>query len=89
MGTNYFVKKKKPRIVKVYDEEHIGKSSAGNKFTIQTQTELYKNFEEFKNFLLSNKEYDIINEYDEKEDPKELLNYIEKVGYEFEDREFS
>ena len=44
MGTNYYAIKKKPRIVKVYDEIHLGKSSAGWKFAFQEQ-EQYHNFE--------------------------------------------
>lgn len=91
MGTNYYFRKKKPKIIKIkdYDERHLGKSSLGNKFTIQTLPELYNNFEEFKKFLLNNNEYNIFDEYGRKQTAEELLNYIEEVGYEFEDREFS
>ena len=91
MSTNYYIKLKKPRIVKMkdYASKHLGKSSAGNRFTIQTQPELYNNFEEFKKFLMIHEEYNIVDEYGRKENVEDFLRYIEKTGYEFEDREFS
>lgn len=105
MGTNYYAVKKKPRIVKVYDEIHLGKSSVGWKFNFQRQPEYYNNFEEFKKFVLSNEEFDFIDEYGHKIEPKELLELIEEEqkennpddftydnninGYRFTDEEFS
>ena len=72
MGTNYYAVKKKPRIVKIYDEIHLGKSSVGWKFVFQEQ-EQYHNFEEFKDFILNNDEWIIKNEYGE-----EISNSIEE-----------
>ena len=77
MGTNYYAVKKKPRIVEIYDEIHLGKSSCGWKFCFQEQ-EQYHNFEEFKDFILNNKEYIIKDEYGRKIKPQELLNLIEE-----------
>lgn len=76
MGTNYFAVKKKPRIVEIYDKFHIGKSSVGWKFYFQSQKE-YKNFDEFKNWLLTQKDYIIKDEYDREITPKELMEIIE------------
>ena len=103
MGTNYYAVKKKPRIVKVYDEIHLGKSSCGWKFVFQEQ-EQYHNFEEFKDFILNSKEYIIKDEYGRKIKPQELLDLIEEKqkennpddftynknvnGYRFDDRDF-
>ena len=78
MGTNYYAVKKKPRIVKVYDDFHIGKSSIGWKFVFQKQPEYYNNFEEFKNFILNNDEWEIKDEYGRKIKPQELLDFIEE-----------
>lgn len=105
MGTNYYAVKKKPRIIKVYDKIHLGKSSIGWRFAFQGQPEYYKNYKEFENFILNNKEFDIIDEYGHKIEPKELLEliaekqkennpddftYDENIdGYRFSDEEFS
>ena len=102
MGTNYYAVKKKPRIVKIHDEIHLGKSSYGWKFAFQEQ---YHNFEEFKDFILNNKEYIIKDEYGRKIKPQELLDLIEEKqkennpddftydknvgGYRFIDSDFS
>ena len=104
MGTNYYAIKKKPRIVKIYDEIHLGKSSIGWKFVFQEQ-EQYHNFEEFKDFILNNNEWIIKDEYGEEVSPKELLKLIEEKqkennpddftwdknvdGYRFTDKDFS
>lgn len=104
MGTNYYAIKKKPRIVKIYDEIHLGKSSAGWKFAFQEQ-EQYHNFEEFKDFILNNNEWIIKNEYDKEISPNDLLKLIETKqkennpddftwdknvgGYRFTDKDFS
>lgn len=77
MGTNYYAEKKKPRIVKVYDKIHLGKSSYGWRFLFQEQDEFH-NFEQFKDFILNNKEYIIKDEYDRIIKPEELLNLIEE-----------
>lgn len=103
MGTNYYAVKKKPRMVKIYDEIHLGKSSAGWKFVFQEQ-EQYHNFEEFKDFILNNNEWIIKDEYGKEISPKELLKLIEEKqkennpddftwnknvgGYRFTDRDF-
>lgn len=89
MGTNYYAVKKKPRIVKVYDNFHLGKGSLGNPFAIQTQPAYYRSFDEFKEFVLTNEEFDIVDEYGRKHEKEDLLEYIKEIGYEFEDREFS
>lgn len=104
MGTNYYAVKKKPRIVKIYDEIHLGKSSVGWKFVFQEQ-EQYHNFEEFKDFILNNNEWIIKNEYGEEVSPNELLELIKTKqkennpddftwaknvgGYRFSDKDFS
>lgn len=78
MGTNYYAVKKKPRIIKVYDEIHLGKSSCGWKFCFQEQ-EQYHNFKEFKGFILNNKEYIIKDEYGRTIKPERLLELIEAL----------
>ena len=104
MGTNYYAVKKKPRIVKVYDEIHLGKSSIGWKFAFQSQPPYYTNFDEFKDFIINNKEFVIKDEYGRKIKPQELLDFIEEKqkennpddftynenidGYRFTDEEF-
>ena len=103
MGTNYYAIKKKPRIVKIYDEIHLGKSSVGWKFVFQEQ-EQYHNFEEFKDFILNNNEWIIKDEYGKEISPNDLLKLIEEKqkennpddftwdknvgGYRFTDRDF-
>ena len=103
MGTNYYAIKKKPRIVKIYDEIHLGKSSVGWKFVFQEQ-EQYHNFEEFKDFILNNNEWIIKDEYGKEISPNNLLKLIEEKqkennpddftwdknvgGYRFTDRDF-
>lgn len=105
MGTNYYAVKKKPRIIKVYDKIHLGKSSVGWRFLFQEQLKYFKNYKEFENFILNNKEFDIIDEYGQKIEPKELLELIAKKQkennpddftynknidrYRFSDKEFS
>jgi len=105
MGTNYYAVKKKPRIIKVYDSIHLGKSSVGLKFNFQRQPEYYKNYEEFEDFILNNKDFDIQDEYGHIIKPKELLELIKEKqkennpddfkydqninGYRFTDEEFS
>ena len=89
MGTNYYFKKKEPRIVKIYDEIHLGKGSLGNKFTIQTQPMYYKNFDEFEKFVSNNEQFDIIDEYGREHNKDDILQYIKETGYEFEEQEFS
>lgn len=104
MGTNYYAIKKKPRIVKVYDSIHIGKSSAGWKFLFHTQKE-YKTFDEFKNWILTQDEYIFKDEYSNKIEPITLLELIQIAqkqdnkedfvynknvnGYRFSDDDFS
>lgn len=104
MGTNYYAVKKKPRIVKIYDEIHLGKSSIGWKFVFQEQ-EQYHNFEEFKDFILNNNEWIIKDEYGKEVSPNELLELIKTKqkennpddftwaknvgGYRFSDKDFS
>ena len=104
MGTNYYAIKKKPRIVKIYDEIHLGKSSVGWKFVFQEQ-EQYHNFEEFKDFILNNNEWIIKDEYGKEISPNDLLKLIEEKqkennpddftwdknvdGYRFTDKDFS
>lgn len=104
MGTNYYAIKKKPRIVRVYDSIHIGKSSAGWKFLFHTQKE-YKTFEEFKNWILTQDEYIFKDEYSNKIEPITLLELIQIAqkqdnkedfvynknvnGYRFSDDDFS
>ena len=104
MGTNYYAVKKKPRIVKIYDEIHLGKSSIGWKFVFQEQ-EQYHNFEEFKDFILNNNEWIIKDEYGKEISPNDLLELIETKqkennpddftwaknvgGYRFSDKDFS
>lgn len=77
IGTNYYAVKKKPRIVEVYDELHLGKSSAGWKFLFN-ECEQFHNFDEFKEFILNNKEYVIKDEYDRIIQAQELLDLIER-----------
>lgn len=83
MGTNYYAKKRKPRIIfkRVYDEIHLGKSSAGWKFCFQ-ETDEIKSYEDFLKWLDKNeKDYKIINEYGrevKKEDLIELINSLQK-----------
>lgn len=104
MGTNYYAVKKKPRIVKIYDEIHLGKSSVGWKFVFQEQ-EQYHNFEEFKDFILNNNEWIIKDEYGKEISPNDLLKLIKTKqkennpddftwaknvgGYRFSDKDFS
>lgn len=110
MGTNYYAVKKKPS---VYGVLHIGKSSAGWKFLFQEvnkfnsfdeELEIHT-FEQWKDFLLNNKDIVILNEYDEEvsvykfldlvkekqqEDNEENFRYCKNVnGYRFTDGEFS
>ena len=105
MGTNYYAVKKKPRIVKVYDEIHLGKSSVGWKFSFQRQPEYYNNYEEFENFILNNKDFIVKDEYGHVIKPEDLLELIKQKqkeknhadfkydqnvnGYRFTDEEFS
>lgn len=104
LGTNYYAIKKKPRIVKVYDEMHLGKSSIGWRFAFQEQ-EQYHNFEEFKDFILNNDEWIIKDEYGREITPEFLLELIDNCqknnnpenfkwdrnvdGYRFTDKDFS
>lgn len=76
MGTNYYGRLKKPirRVIKDYNEFHIGKSSIGWKFIFQAN-EHFKNFDEFKKWL-ENENYEIYDEYDRKQDKKDFLNFI-------------
>lgn len=105
MGTNYYAVKKKPRIVKVYDEIHLGKASVGWKFSFQRQPEYYNNYEEFEDFILNNKDFIVKDEYGNVIKPKDLLELIKQKqkeknpedfkydqnvnGYRFTDEEFS
>lgn len=104
MGTNYYAIKKKPRILKVYDSIHIGKSSAGWKFLFKENDE-YHNFEEFKKWITTQNDYIFKDEYNQEIKSTELLKLIEKLqqennkddftydkninGYRFYDKDFS
>lgn len=104
MGTNYYAIKKKPRIVEVYDEFHIGKSSIGCKFVFRDNQEFHT-FEQFKEWLLNQSEWNIKDEYGNPVGKAELLILIERMqqeentndfeydenrdGYRFHDRDFS
>lgn len=104
MGTNYYAIKKKPRVIKVHDKIHLGKSSCGWRFAFQEQ-EQYHNFEEFKDFILNNNEWIIKDEYGDEITPEFLLELIDKCqknnnpenfkwsknvnGYSFTDKDFS
>jgi len=78
MGTNYYARKKKPRIVKIYDELHLGKSSVGWRFAFK-ETDEIKSYPQFLKWLEDNKiDYDIFNEYGEKISIKKLIKFIEE-----------
>lgn len=85
MGTNYYLRRVKPR--EVYDEYHICKCSAGWKVHFQDSTEYrweedapsYHSTEDIK-YLLSTGEYQLMNEYDDIFDPGEAsLEKFNKV----------
>lgn len=90
MGTNYYVVKKKPTIASPL---HIGKSSAGWKFSFQEVKKYFSEYDydleihtynQWLKFLednvgyKNNGEYVILNEYDEEVSLKELLDLIDK-----------
>ena len=110
MGTNYYAVKKKPTIA---EPLHIGKSSCGWKFLFQ-EVNKYNSFddnleihtfEQWKEFLETNNEIVILNEYDEEVSVKKFLELVEEKqkeknkdnfadcknvnGYRFTDRDFS
>lgn len=71
-------------IERIQNEEiHLGKSSAGWRFLFH-ETEFYRNFPEFKEFINSIgvskrfKDYHIEDEYGDRVNSKELLDLIEK-----------
>lgn len=77
MGTNYYAKKKKPRIVRIYDEIHLGKSSAGWRFAFQ-ETDEIKSYPQFLKWLEDNKkDYNIVDEYGKKITIEKLVSLIE------------
>jgi len=78
MGCNYYARKTKPRIVKVYDEIHLGKSSWGWKFCFKEHDEIHS-YEQFVKWLENNVdtgEFEIRDEYDRIIPKKELLKLI-------------
>ena len=110
MGTNYYAVKKKPTIV---EPLHIGKSSCGWKFlfhevnkynSFDDDLEIHT-FEQWKEFLETNDEIVILDEYDREVPVKEFLELIEEEqkennvknfvdcknvnGYRFTDGDFS
>ena len=110
MGTNYYAVKKKPTIA---EPLHIGKSSCGWKFlfhevnkynSFECDLEIHT-FEQWKEFLETNGEVVILDEYDREVSVKEFLELIEEKqkenneenfvycknvnGYRFSDRDFS
>ena len=110
MGTNYYAVKKKPTIV---EPLHIGKSSCGWKFlfhevnkynSFDDDLEIHT-FEQWKEFLETNDEIVILDEYDREVPVKEFLELIEEKqkennvknfvdcknvnGYRFTDGDFS
>lgn len=98
MGTNYYAVKKKPRIVKVYDEFHLGKASVGWQFLFQEQDNIHS-FEDVKKILESG-EWNIKDEYGNEillEEFYELIEYHKKDladgnninGYSFINSDFS
>lgn len=76
MGTNYYGRLKKPikRVVKDYQEFHIGKSSYGWKFCFQ-KSEYFKDFKEFKKWLKDDN-FEVIDEYGKKQNKEEFLQFI-------------
>ena len=75
MGTDYYLRKKKPRIVRVYDKLHLGKSSCGWWFNFQEQENIHS-FEDVKK-LIDSGEYFIIDEYGKKHTPDEFYELVE------------
>ena len=84
MGTNYYAVKKKPTIASPL---HIGKSSMGwrflfhevNKGTCEYDYNLeIHTFEQWKEYLESNKDIVILDEYDREITTKELLDLIQE-----------
>ena len=77
MGTNYYAVKKKPSLAN--EPLHIGKSSAGWKFSFQGyQDELnIKSIEDWKDFLKNN-DVVILNEYDEEVSYDDFFELVEK-----------
>lgn len=84
MGTNYYAVKKKPTIA---EPLHIGKSSCGwkflfhevNKHTCEYDYELeIHTFEQWKEYLKTNDEIIILNEYDEEVSVKEFFDLVEE-----------
>jgi hypothetical protein len=82
MGTNFYIEEKTddccPCCGKalVYKQIHIGKRSAGWKFTFQKQPTKWESYTQFLNYVNSNKS-EIIDEYGRLVDFKEFCNEIE------------
>ena len=75
MWTNYYIRQNNCKTCWRNNELHIWKSSWGWDFTFQYNWgEYYKNYEQFKEFI-KNKE--IYNEYGEKQDYNEFIEFIE------------
>jgi len=94
MGTNYYAVKKKPTIV---EPLHIGKSSYGWKFlfhevnkynSFDDDLEIHT-FEQWKEFLETNDEIVILDEYDRKVSVKEFLELIEEKQKENNEENFA
>ena len=87
MGTNYYAVKKKPRIVKIHDEIHLGKSSYGWKFAFQEQ-EQYHNFE-YGRKIKPQELLDLIEEKQKENNPDDFTYDKNVGGYRFIDSDFS
>ena len=78
MGTNYYAVRKRPS---VESPIHIGKSSAGWLFLFHAN-KLWSNYDEVKEWLkqhtVNNKEYVILDEYDEEVPFEEFINMVEE-----------
>lgn len=72
MGTNYYLRKKKPTI---YETIHLGKSSCGWWFNFQEQENMHS-FEDVKK-LIDSGEYYIVDEYNRKHKPSDFYELVE------------
>lgn len=76
MGTNYYVETNFCKECERFDRIHIGKSSAGWKFTLEIHEIYYKSFKEFIEFIRKN-DGNIYDEYDKQISFDELMDKIE------------